>query len=146
METTAQNSTDTLQLSRDFSQQKDFSSAIVILKPYTLHHVNDLDGIQLLGLNYYWGGLYNEADSLYKKELENHPEWSILQLDYARMLFEQKKFKQTKLALESFLLEDPDNIEALEYLGYINYWWGSYKEALRHFNFIYRLIQAIPQH
>jgi len=139
IETTAQTIPDTLQLSRDYNEQKDFSSAILILKPYTLHHPNDLDGLQLLGLNYYWGGRYKEADSLYRKGIEFHPESSNLKLDYARMLYEEKHFRQAQPVLESFLLEYPDDIEALEYSGFIHYWWGDYKMALKDFNHILKI-------
>ncbi|HAW52596.1 MAG TPA: hypothetical protein DCX54_09770, partial [Flavobacteriales bacterium] len=135
----AQTSTDTIQLSMKFSEKSDYSNAIAILVSYVSFHPADSNALQLIGLNYYWDKQYREADRFYGEQVEKHPEYSNLKLDYARMLFERKQFKRAGPAIKEFLLENPRNTEAREYLGYLNYWDGEYKEALSEFDLILQI-------
>ncbi len=129
----AQVNTDTLQLSRNYSARQDFKSAIRILKTYSQNHPTDVFATQLLAQNLYWNGNIDEADSIYRYSIENYPQSTFFKLDYGRMLYNDADYDRAKLVLDDYLENDPNNVEALIYTGYINYWWGRYDISLDNF-------------
>lgn len=135
----AQNTVDTLQISREFSTNLDFSSAISVLEKYLENNPRNIFTVQLLASNYYWKGDLLKADSTYNSAIERFEDNQSLKLDYARMLYELGKYNHAKVILDDYHQRNPENVEVLEYIGYINYWWGRKTEALEYFNAILRL-------
>ena len=137
----AQNTTDTLQISREYSADQDFTSAIAVLEKYHQNNPNNVFAVQLLASNYYWNGDVEKADSTYQHSIKAFNNNPALKLDYGRMLYDLGTYKTAKVVLDDYLETNPQNIEALEYTGYINYWWGRNDKSLDKFN---KILEQYP--
>lgn len=75
---------------------------------------------------------YHEADIIYRRALEFHPDNSDLKYGYGLLLFDMNKLDQSKKWLEAYSQEVKNNAKAEALLGKLYYWDKNFNSSFLH--------------
>jgi tetratricopeptide (TPR) repeat protein len=120
--------TDTIAQAQQLVWKKEFKAANDLLAIYNSHHT-DVNGIRLQAQVLHWMGRSNEAIAILQPAVDQFPQYPVVRLDYARVLFETGRINQARTQYEIYLPTDSTNPEALLNLAYIERWNGKTKKA-----------------
>jgi len=105
-------------------QRKDYINAEKSLSKYYETHSNDLETNWLFAQVLHWNNKNLMSDKLFQKAILLSPKNTMLQLDYARMLYESGYLKKTQRILSKLKEEKETEVEASIMDAYIDFWNG----------------------
>ncbi|MFT7362295.1 MAG: tetratricopeptide (TPR) repeat protein [Algoriphagus sp.] len=115
---------DSLTLSKNLLNEGLIREASEILKVMESSYPGDENLIRVRGQAFYWSKDFGKTKEYFSKSIAAYPALQFIKLDYGRILYELQSFREAVPVLESFILENPDDPEANQLLGQLNYWLG----------------------
>ena len=79
------------------------------IRPFLLHHVDNVDGMRILAKIAIARQIYDDAETLLEAALKLAPQFRVARYDYALVLIERHRFAQAVRELDIFLESEPDN-------------------------------------
>jgi tetratricopeptide (TPR) repeat protein len=79
------------------------------IRPFLLHHVDNVDGMRILAKIAIARQIYDDAETLLEAALKLAPHFRVARYDYALVLIERHRFAQAVRELDIFLESEPDN-------------------------------------
>ncbi len=122
----------TLKVAKQLRNQKRFMDAAAILGDFEKKYPGNLWVEQLYAQTLYWMKDYQQADEIYRRALQYHPDNVDLKYEYALLLFDMKNFDKARQILASYSRSVKNNPAAEAMLGKLYYWNQDYKQALAH--------------
>lgn len=116
-------------LSELLIDREHYDEVIGILKHAMSIDDKNIQSIAYLAFAYHRRGEFAQAESYYSKLYEIRPDSIEVNLNYANLLFDDKKFQQAKPKYEYVLKIDNSNTVAIFKLGIIDYYLGEYDSA-----------------
>lgn len=118
------------QLNREFAEKTSKKCGRVLylafLKKNPRHYEAMQGFAQLLG----WSGLYEKAQSVYKKILQAYADDETAQLGMAIVLSWNKQYEASEMLLNTILKRNPDALDAKIHLARVFSWQGKLKQSI----------------
>ncbi len=130
----AQNSlvTNTLNKAKELRNAKKFKEAAAILGNFEKKYPGNIWVEQLYAQTLFWMNETHQAEVIYKRAIDFHPDNLGLKYDYAVMLYAQGKFEPAKKQLLAYSQKKNDDAAVETLLGKILYYQSHFKEAEKH--------------
>lgn len=115
------------ELAKDFEKAREAYEKAIEINPAGLATINNLAGLSLLN------GCPHEALALYDSSIASDPLYVEPYLNIARFYIEAREFRAAEVYVRHVLDIEPDNIEALNFIGVITNLTERPEEAVEHF-------------
>jgi hypothetical protein len=119
----------TMESIRSFIKERNYREAEKQLKSYYLQHSEDVEVNWLYAQIAHWNQNNSLATKLFLKAIVLSPKNIKIQLDYARMLYENGKLKKIEKVLNGLTNDPTTQAEALIMIATISYWKGEISRA-----------------
>jgi len=114
---------------RKLIAQKEFNKAENTLQNYYSNHTDDLETNWLYAQVAHWNNNNGLSATLFNKAISIAPKNNIIQLDYARMLYETSDFNKALTLINQIKKDKEVQAEALLMEAHILFWLGNSDKA-----------------
>ncbi len=125
--------TSVLENAKSAFQNEDFTTVIKLCRDYLNVSENDLVALHLLGTAYARMGDYENAESIFKRELKTDSNQADAYFNLGLIYTRQQKYSDATANLEKVLELRPDDLQALNDLGVLYFNMGDTARAGEHF-------------